>query len=186
MKLIGLCGKAGSGKTTAAAYLEMKGFERKPFADPLKRMLHAVGVPEENLWGDRKEEKLEMLCGKSAREAMQLLGTEWGRNLIGKDLWVNLWCESVRGLPRVVVDDVRFTSEAAAIVNMGGVIIQMERPGHLPTIHTTHSSESGIASGLVTYKVVNQRGIEQLTARLDQIIAGVFGITEDEIVELMG
>ena len=53
MKLLGICGKAGSGKDTAAAYLiEKHGFVKLAFADPLKRFAKGVfGFTSEQLWG---------------------------------------------------------------------------------------------------------------------------------------
>ena len=47
-------------------------------------------------------------------------GAEQGRALV-PDLRVNAWCRSLRGLDRVVVDNVRFDNEAAKVRRMGGV-----------------------------------------------------------------
>jgi hypothetical protein len=144
MKLIGLCGYAKSGKSTAAHHLvETRGFWRVPFAGPLKAMLQAAGLSQEHTDGHLKEVPCDLLCGHTPRHAMQTLGTEWGRAL-GTDLWVNLWRIKVERLMKagdpVIVDDVRFPNEADAIRALGGKVIKIERPGiERPSSHASEA-----------------------------------------------
>jgi hypothetical protein len=63
-----------------------RGFARVRFAGPLKAMMAALGCTNAEIDGDRKEVPCDLLGGKSPRWAMQTLGTEWGRKLIGDDL----------------------------------------------------------------------------------------------------
>lgn len=145
MRLIGLAGYKGSGKSTAAKYLrEEKGFRVVPMASVLKDMLATFGLSERQIHGDLKEEPDPgILCGKSPRWAMQTLGTEWGRELIGDDVWIRAWwakvereaayCDSVSprpGMLKACCDDVRFANEAEFIRSKGGIIAMIERPGH--------------------------------------------------------
>lgn len=128
--LIGFCGPEGAGKTTAAAIVARDyGLATLPFARPLKEMLAAIGVPERHLYGtpEEKAEPLAMLGGKSARHAMQTLGTEWGRECIGKGFWGDLWEARVASLSGAVADDVRFANEAERIKRMGGHVICIVR-----------------------------------------------------------
>src|ERR1035437_9507797 len=117
--VVGLCGFIGSGKTTAANHLvEHHGFTRIRFAGPLKAMLAALGLTEEEIDGSLKNDPCDLLCGKTPRYAMQQLGTEWGRELIGPDLWIRAWSSSVEDCgmhSRIIADDVRFPNESAAI-----------------------------------------------------------------------
>jgi dephospho-CoA kinase len=55
IKIIGLSGRADSGKTTVARYLvEQYGFVRTAFGDPLKQMLLDAGMcTREELWGEK-------------------------------------------------------------------------------------------------------------------------------------
>lgn len=145
--VIGLTGVAGSGKTTVAEILrEEWGAERRPFADPLKRMLRrlledqGVGLADacRMTSGDLKEITTEYLGGRTPREAMQTLGTEWGRAL-APTLWIDAWRRGLEKLALesgaddeelvVVVDDVRFPNEVAALRAFGGTIVRVERPG---------------------------------------------------------
>lgn len=126
MKLIGICGPMGAGKSVAARILRtITRLPVVPFAAPIKTMLASVGVPYANLYGTptEKADPLDMLCGKSARHAMQTLGTEW-RDTIGRDLWLKIWLAKVQQAG-AIADDVRFDHEAAAIQARGGIVIKI-------------------------------------------------------------
>jgi len=146
IRTIGFCGLAGAGKTTAALHLvQTMGATRMRFAEPLKRMLAALGCGAEDYDGAGKNVPSALLCGQTPRHAMQTLGTEWGRELIGWDLWVNGWKAAVERLPHetlVVVDDVRFENEAAAIRARDGLLFEILRPGQLLDSFHFHCSEN--------------------------------------------
>ena len=83
MQLIGLTGRAGCGKDTIASFLcEAHGFVQIALADPLRDGLKAMlGVTDEQLHRrDLKEAPIDWI-GRSPRELLQTLGTEWGRAL---------------------------------------------------------------------------------------------------------
>lgn len=133
--LVGVMGAAGAGKSTVAAGLvDRWGFRRVRLADGIKRMLRALDVGDEHVDGSRKLDPHPLLCGRSARHALQTLGTEWGRRLIGEDVWVLQLVaavETARALDpdaRIVVDDVRFPNETAAIRRLGGTLALVRRP----------------------------------------------------------
>ena len=170
--VIGLCGLAGSGKSTVAHILsEDWGFARKPFAYPLKAMLGALGIPRDVLDGDNtaKESPLDILGGKSARHAMQTLGTEWGRQHIGQDFWVELWKRNALTLPKIVADDCRFPNEVEAIRAMGGMVVRIERPGAGSKTGAGHASES-IGSLEHDLTLFNTRSIEELREFVARIV----------------
>lgn len=142
--IIGFTGRAGSGKTTAAVHLATKyGFQRVRFAGPLKAMLHAIGLNHDHTDGDLKEQPCEMLCGKTPRHAMQTLGQEWGRQLLGEDFWIRAWQVAVENAKSdfIVVEDVRYENEANAIHAMGGTVCRVTRRG---TSAVEHDSENGM------------------------------------------
>lgn len=141
--LIGLTGKAGAGKSFAAKRLiEKHGFVLIKFADPLKNMLRALGLTDDHLEGHLKEVPCNILAGKTPRFAMQTLGTEWGRNIIDDQLWLNqFWRRATApGMRNVVCDDVRFPNEADLIKQIGGHIVHITGSKNL-SLHT-HASES--------------------------------------------
>ena len=145
LRLIGFAGRAGSGKSWAAFALVLRQprFARMRFADPLKAMLLALGATEAEIDGLAKETPSPHLCGKTPRHAMQTLGTEWGRQMIGISLWVDAWARRADALladgGSVVVDDVRFPDEIEAIRARGGRIYWIERG---PVAPPTHASEA--------------------------------------------
>lgn len=168
MKLIGFTGRAGSGKSEVAASVSsILGAERRSFAEPLKKML-AVIVPS----GAQKTDELPELCGKTYRYALQTLGTEWGRHLIGEDFWAQA---ALRDLPQeglVVFDDVRFDNEAQAIIALGGVIVRVERPCHLDACAgVAHASEAGVSDEFVHATVINDSTLGELSRLARRVIA---------------
>lgn len=151
-RTIGFCGPAGAGKSTAAERLMLRWqFQRVRFAGPLKAMMLALGLDPAQVDGDRKEEPSALLCGRTPRQAMQWLGTEWGRNLIGEGFWIAAWQAATQAghlqhpreglLPLIVADDVRFANEAKAIRDRGGLVVRIERPGAGSASGAGHASE---------------------------------------------
>lgn len=160
--LVGISGKAGSGKTTASAALVDAGWVRIKMADPLKDMLRAIGLTDRHIEGDLKEVPCDLLGGATPRHAMITLGTEWGRDLIHPDIWVTIAKQRIASVLasgfNVVVDDVRYDNEAKAIRDLGGAVVGIERdigPG------IAHKSEAGVAVDMVcknTGSVAELRG----------------------------
>lgn len=170
--IIALTGPAGCGKSATAAYLALtRQVKRTRFADPLKAMLtvllSAGGISSEianrMMDGDLKDIPTPALCGRSPRYAMQMMGTEWGRDLIHDDLWVELWkvqaCKAIDDGAVVVVDDCRFVNEAKAIKSLGGIIVGINGRGG---ITGNHVSESGAVSAFVDYEISNDGSMNDL------------------------
>lgn len=115
-RILFISGQAGTGKTTLARHVAhlLKKDMYIPvflkFADPLYDLhnviyqkLYEYGVPTPP---------------KPNRILLQLLGTEWGRNTISEDMWVNIIrprIDKTLEIPNtvVIVDDVRFPNELA-------------------------------------------------------------------------
>ncbi|MPZ19526.1 MAG: deoxynucleotide monophosphate kinase [Luteitalea sp.] len=127
--LIGFTGRIGAGKSTAARALYNRGFTRVRFAGPLKAMMACLGLSEQEVDGSLKEEPCDLLCGKTPRYAMQTIGTEWGRQMIGDDIWIRAFKRAVQDYPyrMLVCDDVRFQNEANAIRELGGAVVRVVR-----------------------------------------------------------
>lgn len=167
--IVAFAGLAGSGKSTAALRLvERHGFHRVRFAGPLKDMMRALGLNEQEIEGDLKEKPCALLGGKTPRYAMQTIGTEWGRDIIDRDLWIRAWQSAVDKVPPgapVVVDDCRFPNEADAVTSAGGIIVRVVRPG-VGAGAAGHSSESYTLPAALD--IVNDGQLVEFLSRVDQ------------------
>ncbi|WP_369933913.1 adenylate kinase [Xanthomonas tesorieronis] len=168
MKIIGIAGKAGSGKDTLAGYLVANhGFVRVALADPLRRFVSDItGLSMDELTaGPMKEAPLQWLGGTSPRRLMQTVGTEWGRDMIDRDLWLKVARRRIEaadaaGATGVVIPDIRFENEAMLVRGMGGEVVVVERPDVAAV--TTHSSERPLASGCVDSVIPNDGSLRDL------------------------
>jgi hypothetical protein len=146
------------------------------FADPLKnmvrRMLGDMGFCAEDvermIEGDLKEVVIPEL-NVTPRHIMVTLGTEWGRDLIARDLWARLWSarvETLKASTSIVTDDVRFANEVRALRYHGGVLVRVERPG---VVSSGHESEN--LDVTPDYVIRNDGTLELLAHRVRNLVA---------------
>jgi energy-coupling factor transporter ATP-binding protein EcfA2 len=171
--MIGICGPKGSGKSTAAKFLQghPHDFSRHRFAGPLKDALKvAFGLTDEHVDGALKEEPTELLNGRTPRHAMLTMGTEWGRNMIHKDIWLTAWRNTMPDSNRIIVDDVRFPNEIEMLrQEYGATTIRIVRPG----FEHDSSHESEAHSELMTeFAIVNDSSLAWLKAKVESIVMG--------------
>lgn len=167
--LIGIMGKAGSGKDTIADHL-CKEFvlDKYSLSTPIKEGLAAMlGEPLE-LMNDREARELPYGgLGKSIREMLQTLGTEWGRNVVHPDIWVNLAIS--RGITDTVIPDIRFRNEVDAIRKKGGILFWVERSNN-PLSVPDHSSENSVNMLLADDVFYNDGTIDDLRHSVSQCV----------------
>jgi hypothetical protein len=127
--------------------VEQHGFVRDAFAKPLKDVARLLWhFSEEQLYGDLKEVEDER-WKLSPRVAMQLFGTEVGRELfskwmphVGERFWLTHFQLRRETLLKkepntnIVVCDVRFPNEAELIKDLGCILVKVIRPGHQPFV----------------------------------------------------
>jgi hypothetical protein len=167
--IIGLVGFIGSGKGTVGDILEVHGFTKDSFAKPLKDACSIMfGWPREMLEGDTevsrkwREEPDSFWSEKfgysfTPRLALQLMGTEAGRNVFHQDVWVISLLNRAKGKD-VVVTDVRFKNEINYIQQNGGVIVRVRRGGEPDWYKLAEDAAAGFSSAIMGMK---DKGIHQ-------------------------
>ena len=168
--LIGITGRARSGKDTVANFIVAAvGGYQYSFADPIRAMLAPLGVDmSDPYWQARKEEPIPAL-GVSPRRMMQTLGTEWGRQLINPDLWLIMAHQRLlQNGPGMVISDVRFDNEAAWIRKHGGRIIHVIRPDTKAV--EAHASEDGIEMQDTDARLFNSGTLEELQLSVRELL----------------
>jgi len=134
MFIVGVHGPKYSGKDTVSDMIvEGPGsFTKDSFATPIKAMLAVgLGLKHDQLYGDQKE-VVDPRYGKTPRDIMQTLGTQWGRQMVCDDIWAQALFVDLLDYggahpgQNVVIADVRFENEASLIRGHGGLIIHIE------------------------------------------------------------
>lgn len=173
--LIGLCGYKRAGKSTVASLLaEGWGFRVESFAAPIRRAVADIlGMSEADL-EHAKATPLDWLDRITPRKLMQTLGTEWGR-AIHRDLWVLSCMARIAGAEKSaggrlpwVIHDVRFSNEAGAIRDRGGVIVRVDRGD--PVDADDHASEQPLPDHLVDYTLDNSNDFAGLLEGLIALV----------------
>lgn len=160
--LIGITGRAGSGKDTfAAALAAAHPTTRLAFADPMRDVAEAVfgsryatqaeKAAVDPYWATRLGEEWS-----TGRKILQRLGTDVFRNGIHTDIWLMAMArrlDAVRNVQFIALTDVRFDNEAEFVRSRGGIVVRMVNP-HLPPATDAHASEQGVNDELVDHEFV--------------------------------
>lgn len=181
--VIGLVGYKGSGKDTVADIIARRyGFQKKPFAEPLKKTLMLVfGLTEAELNDPiLKEQPLDRWPFESPRTLMQKVGTDLLRERY-PGVWIEAWKHGIAAIPRVVASDVRFLDEAAAVRQLGGLIIRVERPGRIRS--DTHASETEQLYVKHDLLIMNDGDFAALDAQIEHLFGTEFDGTFPALAE---
>lgn len=175
MKLIGLYGPKRSGKDTAANGLLVQGWDRVTLADPLRESLYTLdpllepGLSLRHLvdacgWEGAKSSpytaevrRLMVAQGDAMRALRPAIFIEVALERIA--------LAAAAGAPGVVITDVRFENEALAVIQAGGRIVRVERPG--VDFDQAHASETPLREELVFSSVRNDSTPAELHRQME-------------------
>lgn len=143
--IIGICGFIGSGKDTAADYLQnFHEFRRESFASTLKDAVSAVfgwdrtmlegRTKQAREWREQRDSWWSDRLGQeiTPRWVLQYWGTEVCRKGFHDDIWIASMENKLRtSQDDVVISDCRFPNEIKSIKQAGGKVIWVKR-GELP------------------------------------------------------
>jgi hypothetical protein len=175
--LIGLAGKSGAGKDTAADFIcSRDGFVRVAIADPIKEATGLIfGLTKDQLWGAGRN-VVDPRYEQTPRELYQALGSAC--RSIHSEVWLRRWREAIvdrlAAGQRVVVPDVRLPGEIYLVHELGGVVWRIERPNaRAPGLAGLDVTEMALdASDEMDAVIVNDRTKEQLGQQLTRLLAG--------------
>lgn len=175
-KIIAFTGPACAGKDLTAEIMATQMLKRDPnvrirtlsFAAPIKQAVAAILGCSEYDFDDRqfKEGSLKDSHGldTSPRKMMQLLGDDYARQMIDKDIWLkiadNRYTQCVNyGAHYLFITDCRYDNEAEWVLENDGSVLYIDRPDVAPV--ATHVSEAGL-SRPPCYVVNNSGSIDDL------------------------
>lgn len=206
--IIGFRGKKGVGKNFVAHLTESVIMENAvgvrsvqlAFADPIKRFcIDVLGLDEKQCYGEDADKNTftkypwsnmplhirETYPDKrgcmTAREVMQVFGTDFCRDCFCKDIWLDATKRRIDRLSKqgfywFLITDVRFKNECEAIRSWGGEIWEIQGPqrGQDEAKKDSHPSEKDLEKSVI----------------IDRIIDNRFGMTESglrkQIVDFLG
>lgn len=195
-EIYGVTGEKGHGKDTFARLVREYGpsFEVLHFADDLKRIAGRVyGLTDAQMNDPAlKEQPLEKpidmdlfvdalrgetalpiqprsKVGRSPREVMQYLGTEYVRS-VQDDYWVQRVLRGIGTKRRFLVPDTRFPNESEGLRSVHGLVIKVLRID-APTSGDKHASETEIAKIQPDLTIGVRTGDLSLPKRVAKLIA---------------
>jgi hypothetical protein len=129
------------------------------FADPIKEFcVHVLGIAHEQVYGtdEQKNSPTDYLWEKfppsfnisqktgnmSARDVMQIFGTDIMRNMFNNSIWVKACLRKIKreNPPIAIISDLRFPSELDTVLESNGYIIRLSRD----LFYDQHPSETSL------------------------------------------
>jgi len=187
--IVGITGRANAGKNETARLLGAT--HTIEFAEPLYRMISVLtDTPAWKLKDRAFKEQIIPWLGKSPRQLLQTLGTDWGRDLICPDLWIKvakmkaqaIVAETMYSSRQTIIafTDLRFDNEAEMVVNeLGGVVWETIRPGAATCVG--HVSEAGISRRLIDRTLVNAGTLDEFREVVQAAAASLANATMKDI-----
>jgi hypothetical protein len=197
--------------------VERHNFFKESFANSVKDSCAAVfgwdramlegDTPESRAWREQPDQWWSDKFGKefSPRLALQLMGTEAGRDVFHPDLWVHTVLRRCEQAPynNYVIADVRFPNEINAIVKSGGKVVRVRRGedpewfalarecniynkqeimrNAYPEVHYSEWAWVGLHYDIV---MDNNCSLDELTVRVDKLVDSLYNnrVEANEVV----
>lgn len=186
--IIGISGKKNSGKSTVSEILNKKGFYLDSFASTVKDIASLLfsysreklegNTVEDRLWRETEDSNLSKFLGKSfsPRNALTLIGTEFGRDMIHENIWIKTVFDRYGQSqnPNLVITDVRFPNEFDSIKSYKNILtfnIRINRPGNTISEHISETAlDEKDKNGGFDYYIINDGTINDLESKINLIL----------------
>jgi hypothetical protein len=181
--LIGITGHKRNGKDTIAdIFVKHFEFEKHALADLMKEACCVIFGWTRDYIEEHKEDE-DPRWGLSPRQALILLGTEYGQYTLGeipsfrKKTGRLLWVKSLLGKyvqfeDNWVISDVRFPHEEQHIHSLGGTIIRVVRPSIVPNLE--HESEAAVCDVKSDFTIMNDGSLKDLENAVLDVALDIF------------
>jgi hypothetical protein len=172
--LIGISGKAGSGKDTLAAAINAisaEKFQVRRFSGKLKLIAELLtGIPADTMNDqDVKNARIGSHWGTmTLRELLVLIGQDM-RDRLHPDVWVNALFADFDDRRNWIVPDVRYSNEMKAIKDRGGIVIRVDRPA---ISYVDHPSETELDSAEFDLRISNTGTRRELFSKAFEFLIG--------------
>ena len=114
---------------------------------------------------------------KQVRRFLQWVGTELVRDTLGQDAWVNTQLpvikDHLKNGRNVAVTNCRFENEARTIIDLGGTVVKVTRPGVGKV--NNHSSDAGYAFKYASYEIMNDGSLLDLENKAHDLHLDILG-----------
>lgn len=187
--IIGLTGVARAGKDTIGQILhDLYGYHLASYSDILNKALYtldreggddfSISIPMLANFGrmtiyERYSDLVDRVGYEEAKEfagvrkALQVMGTEVGRNLLGDNIWVEALFKNLpKGL--VAITNVRFPNEYDAVKARGGEVWRVSRPGYEPS--NGHISDTALDDYLADAWFYNEGTKRELADKVMKVL----------------
>lgn len=191
-RLVGLGGHLRAGKDAVADYLvDSHGFLKLGMSDPLHEAMLVIDpiIGETDLYidgynmGQKYVPRYSDLIGHNGyveakknpevRRLLQQLGTEFGRKMIGENVWVDIAKRTILDHlaegRSVAITGIRYPNELTMIRDLGGVTWWVDRPGGSAAV-SVHASENSVAERDFDFTLNNTGTLDHLYEIADRAL----------------
>jgi hypothetical protein len=164
------------GKTTAARFLLNEyGYSCISFADPLKAMIKTLSIcaghscQEFESYSTEKKELPIPVIEASYRKLARTLGTEWGRELVNSEMWVNIARQKILHSPSsICIDDMRFKNELKLLRDQKFTLVKIVRDIDR---QDSHSSDLALKDfDEWDHVILNNRSLQDFYRKIENVI----------------
>ena len=176
VKIIGIVGPIGSGKSCVGEYLVNKyNFKEYSFADSLKKSICSLyGINKHLLYGTQTDKELHIpYWDTNGRKLCQTIGTLFREN-IDQDFWIKRMHLDIlnNGDDKIVITDIRYPNELEYVKNnLDGLIlfINRENTNYQNYNHESEKYLEYIKNDKNVVKIDNSSSLDNLYNKIDNV-----------------